>query len=65
VTGCGANGVFRSPEIEAALSKAFSADALKGVKIAGAGLMGDMHGSAEYRAAMVPVMAAKAVAAAG
>jgi aerobic carbon-monoxide dehydrogenase medium subunit len=65
VTGCGAGGVFRSPEIEAALTKAFSADALKGIKIASAGLMGDMHGSAEYRAAMVPVMAARAVAMAG
>ena len=64
VTGCGANGVFRSGEVEAALTKGFSADSLKGVKVPASGLMGDMHGSAEYRAAMVPVMAARAVAAA-
>ena len=65
VTGCGGGGVFRSPEIEAALSANFSADALKSVKIASANLMGDIHGSADYRAAMVPVMAGRAVAAAG
>ena len=65
VTGCGANGVFRAAEIEAALSTSFSADALKGVKISDSGLMGDIHGAADYRAALVPVMAGKAVAAAG
>jgi len=64
VNGCGANGVFRSPELEAALAKGFSEASLAGVKVPSAGLMGDMHGSAEYRAAMVPVMAARAVAAA-
>jgi aerobic carbon-monoxide dehydrogenase medium subunit len=64
VNGCGADGVFRSAELETALAKSFSADAVKGVAIAPAGLMGDMHGSAEYRAAMVPVMAARAVVAA-
>ena len=65
VNGCGGDGVFRSPELEAALSKTFSVDGLKGVTVPSAGLMGDMHGSADYRAAMVPVMAARAVAAAG
>ena len=64
VTGCGANGVFRSPEIEAALAKSFNAASLAGVKVPSTGLMGDMHGSAEYRAALVPVMAARAVEAA-
>ena len=64
VNGCGANGVFRSAELEAALAKNFSADGLKGVSVPSSGLMGDMHGSADYRAAMVPVMAARAVAAA-
>jgi aerobic carbon-monoxide dehydrogenase medium subunit len=65
VTGCGAGGVFRSPEVETALTANFTSDALKGVTVASTGLMGDIHGSAEYRAAMVPVMAARAVAAAG
>ena len=65
VTGCGGGGVFRSPEIEAALSANFSSDALKSVKVSPANLMGDIHGSADYRAAMVPVMAGRAVAIAG
>lgn len=65
VTGCGGGGVFRSPEIEAALSANFSPEALKSVKVSAATLMGDIHGSAEYRAAMVPVMAGRAVVSAG
>ena len=65
VTGCGGGGVFRSPEIEAALSANFSPEALKSVKVSAANLMGDIHGSAEYRAAMVPVMAGRAVVVAG
>lgn len=64
VTGCGADGVYRSPELEAALGKGFAAASLAGIKVSATGLMSDMHGSAEYRAAMVPVMAARAVAAA-
>jgi aerobic carbon-monoxide dehydrogenase medium subunit len=61
VTGCGSNGVFRVPEIETALAVNWSAAALAGVKVASSGIMGDIHGGAEYRAAMVPVIAARAV----
>jgi aerobic carbon-monoxide dehydrogenase medium subunit len=61
VTGCGANGVFRVPEIEKALAANWSGAALAGVKVAPAGIMGDIHGGPEYRAAMVPVIAARAV----
>jgi aerobic carbon-monoxide dehydrogenase medium subunit len=61
VTGCGANGVFRVPEIEKALATNWSAASLAGVKVAAGGIMGDIHGSADYRAAMVPVIAARAV----
>jgi aerobic carbon-monoxide dehydrogenase medium subunit len=61
VTGCGANGVFRVPEIEQALAANWSAAALAGVKVAASGIMGDIHGGAQYRAAMVPVIAARAV----
>ena len=64
VTGAGASGVFRSPELEQALSADFSPGAAKSVTLASDGMMGDLHGSAEYRAAMVPVMAARAVEAA-
>lgn len=60
VTGAG-GGVFRSKEIEAALSKKFAPDALDGVKIPSAGLASDPFGSAEYRAHLIGVLARRAV----
>ena len=64
VTGAGSNGVFRQAEMEKALAANFSADAIKGVKIAADGMLSDMHGDADYRAHLVGVMARRAVAAA-
>lgn len=55
---------FRCAELEAALGKSFTPDAARSVKLSSAGLNADLHGSAEYRAAMVVEMAARAVAAA-
>jgi carbon-monoxide dehydrogenase medium subunit len=63
VTGAGPS-VFRVPEMEAALERSFTPDALAGVTINANGLNSDMHGSAEYRAHLVNVMARRAVAAA-
>jgi aerobic carbon-monoxide dehydrogenase medium subunit len=63
VTGAGA-GVFRIPEMEAALEKNFSEDAIKGIKISPKNLNDDMHASAAYRAHLITVMARRAVAAA-
>jgi carbon-monoxide dehydrogenase medium subunit len=63
VTGAGPS-VFRVPQMEAALEKNFSPDALAGVNVNPDGLNSDMHGSAEYRAHLVNVMARRAVAAA-
>ena len=61
----GAKGhVFRVPELEAALGGSFTPEAAKGVKLAADGMNSDLHASAEYRAAMVSVMASRAVAAA-
>jgi carbon-monoxide dehydrogenase medium subunit len=61
----GAKGhVFRAREIEDALAKSFTPDAAKAVKMPAAGINADLHGSAEYRAAMISVIAARAVAAA-
>ena len=61
----GAKGaVFRAKAIEDALTKSFTADAAKAVKMPTDGINGDLHGSAEYRAAMISVMASRAVAAA-
>jgi carbon-monoxide dehydrogenase medium subunit len=64
VTGSGANGVFRVPEMEQALSANFSPDAVKGIKVNPASMLADIHGSADYRAALVTVMAERAVASA-
>ena len=42
-------------------SKSFTADAAKAVKIAATGLNNDLHGSAEYRAHLIPVLASRAI----
>jgi carbon-monoxide dehydrogenase medium subunit len=62
VTGAGEDGVYRSKEIEAALSKKFDASALEGVTVPSKNLMSDIHASSDYRAALVVVMAKRAVA---
>jgi carbon-monoxide dehydrogenase medium subunit len=61
----GAKGsVFRATEIEAALARSFTPEAAKAVKMPTTDINSDMHGSALYRAAMISVMASRAVAAA-
>ena len=62
VTGA-APSVFRAARLEDALAKSFTPVAAKGVKIDADGLNSDLHGSAEYRAHLVAVMASRAVAA--
>jgi aerobic carbon-monoxide dehydrogenase medium subunit len=64
VTGAGPV-VFRQKEMEAALSRSFTPDAVANVKQSASGLNSDIHASAEYRAHLVTVMAKRAVAAAG
>jgi carbon-monoxide dehydrogenase medium subunit len=64
VTGA-APSVFRSKPLEDALAKSFTADAAKAVKIDAKGLNADLHGSPEYRAHLVAVLASRAVTAAG
>ncbi len=61
VTGAGDDGVFRSAEIESALSSSFDASALDAVTVPSADLMTDIHASAEYRANLIVVMAKRAV----
>ncbi len=61
VTGAGQDGVFRCAELEAALAQDFSAAAAAGVTVPDDGLMTDLHASAEYRAALIPIMASRAI----
>lgn len=63
VTGASEEGVFRWSEAEAALSSDFSADAVKGLKASADGLIGDLHGTPEYRAHLIGVLTGRAVAA--
>ncbi|HWK82568.1 MAG TPA: FAD binding domain-containing protein, partial [Caldimonas sp.] len=63
VTGAKSH-VFRAKLIEDALAKTFTADAAKAVKMPMTDINSDLHGTAEYRAAMTSVMASRAVAAA-
>jgi len=64
VTGAGGDGVFRVTEFEEALKKRFSAKSLDGLTVSADGLNSDIHGSAEYRAHLIGVLARRAVEAA-
>jgi carbon-monoxide dehydrogenase medium subunit len=57
--------VFRQAEMEAALTASWSPAAVAGVVQPADDMNSDIHGSAEYRAHLVTVMAKRAVAAAG
>jgi carbon-monoxide dehydrogenase medium subunit len=64
-TGASQSGVMRVPAIEAALKANWSAGALDSVTISADGLLSDLHGTADYRANLIKVMAQRAVTAAG
>ncbi|MBM7066418.1 xanthine dehydrogenase family protein subunit M [Actibacterium sp. 188UL27-1] len=64
VTGASENGVFRWSEAEAALSSSFTADAVKDLSVPADGMIGDLHGTPDYRAHLVKVMTGRAVTAA-
>jgi aerobic carbon-monoxide dehydrogenase medium subunit len=60
VTGAGP-GVFRVEALESRLAAGWSAAACDGVEIDASTLNGDLHGSAEYRAALIGVLARRAI----
>ena len=64
-TGASQNGVVRVAALEAALKANWSASAVDGVTVPASGLLNDIHGSSDYRANLIKVMAQRAVAAAG
>lgn len=65
VTGASNDGVFRWTEAEEALSADFTPDAVSGLRVDAADMIGDLHGTPEYRANLVRVLTGRAVIAAG
>ncbi|MET4390872.1 carbon-monoxide dehydrogenase medium subunit [Bradyrhizobium sp. F1.4.3] len=63
-TGASQSGVMRVPAIEAALKANWSPAAIDSVSISASNLLADIHGTAEYRANLIKVMAQRAAAAA-
>ncbi|WP_395061077.1 FAD binding domain-containing protein [Paraburkholderia silvatlantica] len=61
VTGAGPS-VFRAGALESALKTNFAPEAARAVKLPADGLNTDLHASAAYRAHLIPVLAARAVA---
>ncbi len=60
VTGAGTHAA-RLPALEQALAQRFAPEACDGVKVPGEGLSSDLHGSAAYRAQLIPRLAREAV----
>lgn len=65
VTGASEGGVFRWTEAEEALSSNFAPSALEGLSVPADGMIGDLHGTPEYRAHLVGVITKRAVMKAG
>lgn len=62
VTGASEDGVFRWTEAEEALAGNFASEALDGLSLGPDGMIGDLHGTPDYRAHLVKVIAKRAVA---
>jgi aerobic carbon-monoxide dehydrogenase medium subunit len=61
VTGAGERGAYRASDMEQALASSWSPDAIADIVVDPANMLSDLHGSAEYRANLVKVMAKRAV----
>jgi carbon-monoxide dehydrogenase medium subunit len=64
VTGAGPCA-FRAKALEDKLAAKWAPESCDGVNVPADALNGDLHGSAEYRAHLIPVLTRRAVAAAG
>jgi aerobic carbon-monoxide dehydrogenase medium subunit len=65
ITGASEEGVFRWTDAEAALTADFRPEAIADLALPSRGMIGDLHGTPEYRAHLGKVMTARAVKAAG
>ena len=63
VTGASEDGVFRWTEAEEALSSNYAPEAVDGLSVPADGMIGDLHGTPEYRAHLVKVLTKRSVAA--
>jgi aerobic carbon-monoxide dehydrogenase medium subunit len=63
VTGASEDGVFRWSVAEEALGASFTPEAVSSLPIDPSGMIGDIHGTPEYRAHLVKVLTGRAVAA--
>ncbi|OWU86054.1 carbon monoxide dehydrogenase [Oceanicola sp. 22II-s10i] len=64
VTGASEDGVFRWTEAEEALAADFRPEAIADLTVSPDGMIGDLHGTPEYRAHLVKVLTGRAVKAA-
>ena len=64
VTGASEDGVFRWSAAEAALAAEFTPQVVNALSLPSEGMIDDLHGTPEYRAHLVRVLTARAVAAA-
>ena len=61
ITGASENGVFRSSEIENALTSNFTLESIDSLNISSDGIISDIHASSNYRANLIKEMAKKAL----
>ena len=60
VTGASQGGVYRAKDMEKALASSFTAEALNECTVDADDMLADIHGSSDYRANLVKVMAKRA-----
>ena len=61
ITGASENGVFRSSEIENAITANFTLESIDSLNISSDGLISDIHASSSYRANLIKEMAKRAL----
>ena len=61
ITGASEEGVFRWTEAEEALAQNFNPDAVSELSLPAEGMIGDLHGTPQYRAHLAKIMTLRAV----